>query len=73
MSSPESTTTAAGLCALRGLPAIRLEFFFGNSNWKRPVRLAKKDVIAAIENIALSNVLIVRHEMNLLIHSNYVS
>ena len=29
--SPESTTTAAGLCVLRGLPGTRLGRFFGGS------------------------------------------
>ena len=73
MSSPESTITVAGLCTLRALPGTHL----GRSlaippipNWKRPVRLVKKDVIAATKNIARSNVLIVRHEINLLIYSN---
>ena len=44
---------------------------FLTSNWKRPVYLAKKDVIAAIENIACSIVIIVCHKINLLVHSNY--
>ena len=42
-------------------------------NWKQPVRLTKKDIIAAIETIESLNVLIVHHVLNLLMHSNYAS
>ena len=65
-SSPELMTTVARLCALRRLPGPSLGCFFGDSLHRigsGPSVLAKKDVIIAIENIARSNVLIVRHEM----------
>ena len=62
-SSPESTTTAAGLCAMRGLPGTRLGHFFGGLGPLIPyidlevdrTLIAKKDVIAAIENMARYN------------------
>ena len=77
--SSETMIIAVRLCTLRRLtdthlgrslvvpliPYIKLE---------GPIRLGKKDVIFAIKNnnyyIACSNILIVRHEIYLLIHSN---